>query len=101
MRILAEEADAESAAVESARRSLSISTKRYRGGVASYLEVLTAQTIQLTNERAQAEIVTRRFTGTVQLIKALGGGWSASNRPIASNRSSTADLGSSPRSFGP
>jgi len=101
LRILAEEADAESAAVESARRSLSISTKRYRGGVASYLEVLTAQTIQLTNERAQAEIVTRRFTGTVQLIKALGGGWSASNRPIASNRSSTADLGSSPRSFGP
>lgn len=88
LRILAEEADAESSAVESARRSLAISTKRYKGGVTSYLEVLTAQTIQLANERAQAEIATRRSAGSIQLIKALGGGWtpphlSLSNRPRA------------------
>lgn len=77
LRILTEEDDAEALAVEAARRSLTLSGKRYKGGVTTYLEVLTAQTIQLTNERAQAEIVTRRYTATVQLVKALGGGWTS------------------------
>ena len=75
LRILADEAEAQAAAVESARQSLDLSNKRYKGGVTTYLEVLTAQTIQLSNERAQADIATRRFTASVQLIRALGGGW--------------------------
>jgi NodT family efflux transporter outer membrane factor (OMF) lipoprotein len=75
LRILAEEAEAQSAAVEAARTSLSLSNKRYKGGVTTYLEVLTAQTIQLSNERTQADIGTRRLLASVQLIKALGGGW--------------------------
>jgi NodT family efflux transporter outer membrane factor (OMF) lipoprotein len=78
LRILAEEADAQTAAVEAARQSLSLSSKRYKGGVTTYLEVLTAQTIQLSNERTQADIATRRLLASVQLIKALGGGWSVS-----------------------
>jgi NodT family efflux transporter outer membrane factor (OMF) lipoprotein len=78
LRILAEEADAQSAAVEAARQSLSLSSKRYKGGVTTYLEVLTAQTIQLSNERTQADIATRRLLASVQLIKALGGGWTTS-----------------------
>ena len=77
LRILADEAEAQAAAVESARQSLDLSNKRYKGGVATYLEVLTAQTIQLSNERAQADVATRRFTASVQLIRALGGGWSS------------------------
>lgn len=76
LRILADEADAQAAAVEAARESLALSNKRYKGGVTTYLEVLTAQTIQLTNERTQADIATRRCLASVQLIKALGGGWS-------------------------
>jgi NodT family efflux transporter outer membrane factor (OMF) lipoprotein len=75
LRILADEAEAQSAAVESARQSLALSNKRYKGGVTTYLEVLTAQTIQLSNERTQADVATRRFTASVQLIRALGGGW--------------------------
>ena len=75
LRILDEEAQAQTAAVESARASLSLSSKRYKGGVTTYLEVLTAQTIQLSNERAQADVATRRLLASVQLIKALGGGW--------------------------
>jgi len=77
LRVLGEEADAEALAVQAARRSLALSTQRYRGGVSTYLEVLTAQTIQLSSERAQADIVTRRYTATVQLVRALGGGWDA------------------------
>jgi len=76
LRILGEEADAQAAAVESAKQSLALSTKRYEGGVATYLEVLTAQTIQLANQRAQADAATRLDAAAVQLIKAIGGGWS-------------------------
>ncbi|HEY4187021.1 MAG TPA: efflux transporter outer membrane subunit [Polyangia bacterium] len=75
LRILSEEADAETEAVEAARHSLALSTKRYKGGVTTYLEVLTAQTIQLASERAQADIASRRYAASVQLVKALGGGW--------------------------
>ncbi|MES1209303.1 MAG: efflux transporter outer membrane subunit [Pseudomonadota bacterium] len=75
LRILDEEAQAQTAAVEAARESLSLSSKRYKGGVTTYLEVLTAQTIQLSNERAQADVSTRRLLASVQLVKALGGGW--------------------------
>jgi NodT family efflux transporter outer membrane factor (OMF) lipoprotein len=80
LRILAEEAEVQSAAVEASRRSLAISTKRYRGGVTTYLEVLLAQTAQLTNERARADITTRQCTASVGLIKALGGGWTAADQ---------------------
>jgi len=77
LRVLRDEAEAEALAVEAARRSLALSTLRYKGGVTTYLEVLTAQTIQLSSERTQADIVTRRYTASVQLVKALGGGWDA------------------------
>ncbi len=77
LRILAEEAEAQAAAVESARQSLALSNTRYKGGVTTYLEVLAAQTIQLSNERAQADVATRRFTASVQLVRALGGGWTS------------------------
>jgi NodT family efflux transporter outer membrane factor (OMF) lipoprotein len=80
LRILEEEAEAQAAAVEAARQSLALSDKRYKGGVATYLEVLTAQTFQLNNERAQADVATRRCTASVQLIKALGGGWTADHQ---------------------
>ena len=75
LRVLRDEAETEALAVQAARRSLALSTQRYKGGVTTYLEVLTAQTIQLSSERAQADIVTRRYTASVQLVKALGGGW--------------------------
>jgi NodT family efflux transporter outer membrane factor (OMF) lipoprotein len=81
LRILTEEASTQDLAVEAARRSLALSTKRYKGGVTTYLEVLTAQTIQLTNERAQADVATRRWVASVQLIKALGGGWDSAQLP--------------------
>jgi NodT family efflux transporter outer membrane factor (OMF) lipoprotein len=79
--ILDTEAIAQQRAVESARRSLSISTNRYKGGVTTYLEVITAQTTQLANERTAADITTREFAASVQLVKALGGGWDNTKLP--------------------
>jgi NodT family efflux transporter outer membrane factor (OMF) lipoprotein len=81
LRILEDEAEAQSAAVEAARQSLALSNKRYKGGVTTYLEVLTAQTIQLSNERAEADVGTRRCVASVHLVKALGGGWTSDRLP--------------------
>ncbi len=81
IRILSDESVQQEAAVAAARRSLMISTHRYKGGVTTYLEVLIAQTVQLTNERTQEDIATRQFVASVQLIRALGGGWSTAQMP--------------------
>ena len=81
LRILHEESQSENIAVASAERSLKISTNRYKGGVTSYLEVLTAQTAQLTNQRTAADITTRQFAASVLLVRAIGGGWDTSKLP--------------------
>ena len=80
-RILDQESAQQNLAVEAAERSLAISTNRYKGGVTTYLEVLTAQTVQLSNQRTQADIATRQFVASVQLIRALGGGWDTGQLP--------------------
>lgn len=81
LRILDQESGVQGAAVASAQHTLQLSTNRYKGGVATYLEVLTAQTVQLSNERTQADIETRQFVASVQLILALGGGWDTAQLP--------------------
>jgi NodT family efflux transporter outer membrane factor (OMF) lipoprotein len=75
LRVLEEEAQVQERAVAASRHSLALAENRYRGGVATYLEVIAAQSAALANERAAVTILTRRMTGSVQLIKALGGGW--------------------------
>ncbi len=81
LRILQNEAVAQQRAVTSATHSLDISTNRYKGGVTTYLEVITAQATQLSNERTAADITTREFAASVQLVKALGGGWDTTKLP--------------------
>lgn len=81
LQVLEQESAAQAAAVASAQRSLEISTRQYKGGVATYLQVLTAQTAQLTSARSQADITARQYVASVQLIRALGGGWSTSQLP--------------------
>lgn len=81
LRVLDRESAAQAKAVEDAQRSLAISTQQYKGGVVTYLQVLTAQTTQLTSERAQANVTTEQFVASVQLIRALGGGWDTSQLP--------------------
>jgi NodT family efflux transporter outer membrane factor (OMF) lipoprotein len=81
LRILNSESLAQQRAVDSAQRSLLISTNRYKGGVTTYLEVITAQATQLANERTAADITTRQFAASVLLVKALGGGWDTTKLP--------------------
>jgi len=94
LRILSEEARVQDAAVKAAERSRDISINRYKGGVATYLEVIIAQSATLTNQRVSVDILGRRMVASVLLIKALGGGWDASNLPDAQDlRSSVSDHG--------
>jgi NodT family efflux transporter outer membrane factor (OMF) lipoprotein len=66
-------------AVDSARRTLDISTSRYSGGLVSYLDVVTAQRDLLADEQQLAIIEGQRLVSSVLLVKALGGGWDASS----------------------
>jgi NodT family efflux transporter outer membrane factor (OMF) lipoprotein len=81
LRILEEEAKTEDAAVAAAEHSLALSVNRYRGGVTSYLEVTVAQSAALSDEVTAVNILTRRMTSSVLLIKAIGGGWNVSQIP--------------------
>jgi NodT family efflux transporter outer membrane factor (OMF) lipoprotein len=63
------------AAIASSRKVLDVATARYEGGVATYLDVITAQQSLLTNERQAAQLLGQRFATSVFLVKALGGGW--------------------------
>jgi len=85
IRLLEDEARTQQGAVQAAQRSLALSNNRYKGGVANYLEVTTAQTFALSDERTLVEIAGRRMAASVQLIKALGGGWDASSLPVVQN----------------
>jgi NodT family efflux transporter outer membrane factor (OMF) lipoprotein len=81
LRILSQEARQQKEATASAQESLQIFTDRYIGGADPYLQVLTAQTIALQNERNDVDILRRRMDASVLLIKALGGGWTVSELP--------------------
>lgn len=75
LRILEEEAKLQAAAVAAARQSVQLAENRYRAGTASFLEVITVQTIALSNERTAVALLGRRLAASVQLVRALGGGW--------------------------
>jgi NodT family efflux transporter outer membrane factor (OMF) lipoprotein len=70
-------ARAEKLAVDAAQRSLDFATSRYRDGAASYLEVVTSQAAALEAQREALDLDTRQRRASVQLVRALGGGWTA------------------------
>ena len=65
-------------AVAAAQRALDIANNRYVGGVTTYLDVITAQGTLLTNQRLSTQLLGQQMVTEVALIKALGGGWEAS-----------------------
>ena len=65
-------------AVEDSRKALDIANNRYVGGVTTYLDVITAQSTLLSNERLATQLLGQQMVTSVFLVKALGGGWDAS-----------------------
>ena len=83
LRVLSDEAVQQRTGTAAAQESQRIFNNRYIGGLDTYLQVITAQTSALVNERNDIDILRRRMTSTVMLIKALGGGWDRSQLPPA------------------
>ncbi|MGA3263407.1 MAG: efflux transporter outer membrane subunit [Terracidiphilus sp.] len=81
LRILEQESAVEDRAVAAAQHSFDLSNQRYKGGVASYLEVLTAEATLLQNQRTAIGLQTRQFVSSVGLVRALGGGWDTGQLP--------------------
>ena len=81
LRILEHETGQQREATAEALRGVEIFTNLYQGGADPYLQVITAETIALANERNEIDILRRRMDASVLLIKALGGGWDVSKLP--------------------
>ena len=75
LRQLERESTSESAAVAATATELEQANYRYKGGAATYLEVVIAENASLAAQLSAADIQVRRMTSSVLLVKALGGGW--------------------------
>jgi NodT family efflux transporter outer membrane factor (OMF) lipoprotein len=69
------------AAVKSASKTLTLAFNRYREGAVNYLEVVTAQTDALSAQSKALDLHTQQLRTSVDLIRALGGGWSQASAP--------------------
>ena len=81
VRILSKQIQQQQAAVDSSKKFLELETNRYDTGIDPYVDVVTAQTTLLTDQRTLASLKTEQMTSSVQLIEALGGGWDRSQLP--------------------
>jgi len=88
LRILEQEASYQDTAVRAAREAAAITLNQYKAGIANYLAVVVLQNAALNTERTLLGVLARRLSASVNLIKALGGGWNADalkNPPVAKN----------------
>lgn len=76
---LASAYEAQKRAVADAERAMTLASARYSGGLVTYLDVITAQEQLLSNERLATQILGQRLVTSVQLVKALGGGWDSAS----------------------
>jgi NodT family efflux transporter outer membrane factor (OMF) lipoprotein len=75
---LSRAAESQNAAVADAHRALDIANDRYVGGLTTFLDVITSQSVLLTNERLSTQLLGQQMVTSVYLVKALGGSWDAS-----------------------
>jgi NodT family efflux transporter outer membrane factor (OMF) lipoprotein len=81
LRILARELQQEDAAVQAAQHAAQMAMTLYRDGATNYLDVVVAQTAALQAEQTALSLQTRELQASVQLVRALGGGWSTRDLP--------------------
>jgi len=84
LRVLDREADFQARAVTAGQTAERLALSQYRAGSATYLAVVTAQTLSLANQRSAVQLRGRQLAASVGLITATGGGWNASDTPTSS-----------------
>lgn len=77
-------------AADAAQHSMDLAMDRYKQGAVSYLDVVQAQTVALVAKRSMLDLDTQQLRASVQLIRALGGGWSIDQLTRATTPASTA-----------
>ena len=80
-RLFAEQGAAIERSLVAARKAAELARKRFDAGFVGYIDVIDSERSALVAERAAAGIAGSRYLAAVQLIKALGGGWDASELP--------------------
>ena len=80
LRQLERESVSQAAAVEATQGALDQANYRYKGGIVTYLEVVSTENAALAARLAALGIETQRLTSTVQLVQALGGDWQSTRR---------------------
>jgi outer membrane protein TolC len=73
----------EKAAVDAAQRTLDLSMALYKQGAADYLTVVTSQTALLQAQLQALNLDTLQLRASVDLVRALGGGWQDTHRLAA------------------
>ncbi|MGH8023643.1 MAG: efflux transporter outer membrane subunit [Limisphaerales bacterium] len=81
LRVLKTQIRQQELAVNSSQKYLNLALYRYRLGIDSYLNVITAQTTLLSNRQTLVNLYTQQMTDAVVLIEDLGGGWDTSKLP--------------------
>jgi outer membrane protein TolC len=81
LRILSTEIEQQEVAIRASQKNLDLAVERYRLGINSYLNVITAQETLLSNQQTAVAIHMQQMTSSVQLVMALGGGWSTNDLP--------------------
>ncbi len=78
---LAHERELQGRAVAAYEEAVKVANQRYRGGQASYYELLQEQQLLFPAQNTLTQVHLNQLLATVQLYKALGGGWNATNSP--------------------
>ena len=91
LRILEQEAQVHGEAVTLAEQALALALNQYKAGTVNYLNVVVAQATALANQRTAVDILSRRVSASVQLVTALGGGWTPSREELTGRNASRSD----------
>ncbi|HUA64779.1 MAG TPA: efflux transporter outer membrane subunit [Alphaproteobacteria bacterium] len=81
LRVLKKQIQQQEVAVNSSQKYLNLAIYRYKLGIDSYLNVITAQTTLLSNRQTLVNLYTQQMMDAVTLVEDLGGGWDVSQLP--------------------
>jgi multidrug efflux system outer membrane protein len=101
LRILAEQTQAQDRAVQASSRAAQLSHTQYNEGSISYLDVIDSDRTVLTQQRVSVQLDGERARSTVNLIRAIGGGWGLDSQQAQQAAGQQADPAAAAQSSAP